>query len=282
MGKNLSKLVAAVEKTETKTETTTETEPTVKESTMKTETTTTETETQEKDMKTETAKPPHVEEETMFLDPGLVSQKQVKMLRIAAASLSLQLSLPEADVQPRHMRKAEAEVSSYGSSWMSDVIQEEPAKAAKEGREARGPKEVREDIVLAFAGRFAMAEALTLSGVTRSHLISGLNYWKGQRNRRDVSPVRKAEGFLTRTGLEGEYVPKEADMISVSLHLPTGHKTSNALPSFGRQVAPQLPAGQAVRGSLVADVISNLAQRGASPEQIQNALQGLRAAGYLD
>lgn len=197
-----------------------------------------------------------------------ISHKQVKMLRLATKTLHVELSLPEAPINDAHEEEAKAIVKGWtDGGW-----------APKTGNPG--------DIEEAIAGRLAMATALGEAGVTRKQVNDAIGYWKAVKNRRDVSPNRKADGFMTRLGVEGSFAPPASEATTVALSLPEAPQQLGGGAAFGQQpmafgrmaASPAMP-GQVSQTAI--DVAANLAARGMGPEQINNALAGLRAAGML-
>lgn len=160
----------------------------------------------------------------------------------------------------------------------------EEAKALVDDWKANGWQPKR-DAVADVARQLAFASALDIAGVTPQMASEAIGYSIKIRNRSDVSPTRKVEGFLERLGLEGRYNPPASETTTVTLDLPQpptqqlGGGAAFGQPAMGRMAAS--PAVPGTVSNTAIEIASRMAMQGMSPEQINNALSGLRAAGML-
>lgn len=197
-------------------------------------------------------------------------------------------NFPDVAIAPEDREAAERRLASFGEDWLERQLSKEKSKRPSLRRE---PEEVEEDILEGIALQAARRRVLTAAGLTRADFRRVIRWWKSVKNRRDIPPRQKVESLFKRLGVEGEFNPPAATTETLSLSLPEASGGAGAIPAargFGNQgggsAPPALAASPAAPGqpsALAAEVASNLAQKGASGEQIANALAGLRAAGLL-
>lgn len=196
-----------------------------------------------------------------------VSRKQAAAIK-KACNLYLHvelLDLPEVEPTDKHKEEAKALVDDWkANGWK--------------------PKAKR-DAVADVARQLAFASALEIAGVTSEMASEAIGYSIKIRNRGDVSPTRKAEGFSERLGLEGRYNPPASETTTVTLDLPQAPTPQlGGGAAFGQPAMGRMAASPAVPGTVsntAIEVASRMAMQGMTPDQIQNALAGLRAAGML-